>query len=369
MTIINSQPEPYSLLQLSSANGPVYRRVKRQPLRNARPEEIPLIDISDIFSTSASARSAVAAKVHHASSTIGFFYITGHGIPLEITAAASKSARDFFVQPEEVKDLVNADRVHGFNGWKPPKSQRINETESVDLRETFSLTYMPSLDPSVEDVKTIPDEIRSFLPTKEQELSFDETSSLPNFKQDIIAYWQACLKLTRALTRTFALSLSLPETYFDSKISHPDVALAMNFYPSIPVTTSTVASTEENVSIGSHTDFQLLWQDSVGGLQVLNPAGEWIKAVPIPGSLVVNIGDCLMRITNDQYQSTVHRVQNTSGRERLSMAYFFGFNLNEMCTVLESCVDEKNPAKYAEISCADWIKRRAEGMYVKEQNK
>lgn len=56
------------------------------------------------------------------------------------------------------------------------------------------------------------------------------------------------------------------------------------------------------VSIGSHTDFQLftiLWQDRTGGLQVLNKQGQWINAKPIDGTFVVNIADYLQRITND----------------------------------------------------------------------
>ena len=120
------------------------------------------------------------------------------------------------------------------------------------------------------------------------------------------------------------------------------------------------------VSIGSHTDFQLftiLWQDDRGGLQVLNRQGQWIRAAPIPGTLVVNIADYLQRITNDRYVSTVHRVQNRSGRERVSMPFFVGFNWNESCGVLDSCVAPGEEKKYNEISCAEWVKRRARAVY------
>lgn len=62
----------------------------------------------------------------------------------------------------------------------------------------------------------------------------------------------------------------------------------------------------------------------VGGLQVLNRDGQWIKAVPVEGAIVVNIGDFMMRLCNDIYISTVHRVYNRATVERVSMPFFFG---------------------------------------------
>ena len=73
--------------------------------------------------------------------------------------------------------------------------------------------------------------------------------------------------------------------------------------------------------------------------------------------------DYLQRITNDLYTSTVHRAINTSGHERVSMPFFFGFNLNETCGVLPSCVSEATPARYEEIGCEEWVRRRAGAMH------
>ena len=74
-----------------------------------------------------------------------------------------------------------------------------------------------------------------------------------------------------------------------------------------------------------HTDYgviTLLHQDDVGGLQVATRAGEWVTAHPIPGTLVINSGDLLGRWSNDRFKSNPHRVVNSSGRERLSIAVF-----------------------------------------------
>lgn len=140
----------------------------------------------------------------------------------------------------------------------------------------------------------------------------------------MIEYWRACLSTARRLVRTFALALDLPEDHFDTMTSHPDAAIALNYYPPIPQ--SALEDKEEAVSIGSHTDLQfftMLWQDQNGGLQVLNRDGQWLNATPIEGTFL-NIGDYLMRITNDRFVSTVHRAKNFNTNERFSMPFFFG---------------------------------------------
>lgn len=356
--------EEYTTLRLSSAKGPVYRRIKRTPLRDARPDEIPVIDVSGTFSATLSDRRAVAAQIHQAAANSGFFYVKNHGVPSSVIEAAHKSSLQFFRQSSEIKDKANVTHSGSFQGWKPPQSQRINTTESIDVRESFSFRYNPKYDPKVSgSLDAIPAEIKACLTS--DDYPWKQTSNLPAFKEDIIVYWQAGLGLARELVHSFALALSLPEDYFDAKVSVPDASVAINYYPPMD-TLPTTSSDPEKVSIGSHTDFQLftiLWQDSVGGLQVLNKEGEWINARPIEGTFVINIADYMQRITNDKYVSTVHRAKNLSGRERISMPLFFGFNLNETCGVLPSCWNDENPKRYEEIGCREWVELRVRAMH------
>ncbi|KAF6830839.1 1-aminocyclopropane-1-carboxylate oxidase 2 [Colletotrichum musicola] len=369
-TVATSEPET-TLLRFASGNGPVTRRILRTPLRDALETEIPVIDISPAFSEELAGRRSVAQKIREAATTSGFFYITNHGIDPAIADAAHEACLDYFRQDEESKMRSWVGKSRYFNGYKPPGSQRINKSESVDVRETFSWTYDPRHDPDVKDVDAIPEEARRYL--RIEDFHWEGTDNQPQFKKSIIRYWQSCLKLARVLVRAFALSLELPEDYFDAKFAYPDAALALNYYPPLvnaPSDTSD-GDADAKVSIGSHTDFQLftiLWQDSVGGLQVLNRQGQWIRAAPIPGTFVVNIADYLQRITNDTYVSTVHRAQNLSGRERISMPFFFGFGLHESCGVVDTCVKEGEQPKYEEIRCETWVQRRARAMHKTESD-
>jgi isopenicillin N synthase-like dioxygenase len=155
--------------------------------------------------------------------------------------------------------------------------------------------------------------------------------TVPSFKEDAIAYYQSMICLARRLTKVFALALGLDEDYFDALTTYPGADMAFNYYNPVGPNVGGVKGDEtlaHEVGLGSHTDLQcftILWQDMIGGLLIPNRDGEWIKATPIEGTFVVNIGDFLMRMTNDEWVSTVHRVQvNKSTEPRISMPLFFG---------------------------------------------
>jgi isopenicillin N synthase-like dioxygenase len=60
----------------------------------------------------------------------------------------------------------------------------------------------------------------------------------------------------------------------------------------------------------------------VGGLEVKHTALGWVRAPPIESALLVNLGDLAARWTEDQYQSTWHRVHNGSHQDRYSVPFF-----------------------------------------------
>ncbi|KAK8703878.1 hypothetical protein V6N13_047521 [Hibiscus sabdariffa] len=82
---------------------------------------------------------------------------------------------------------------------------------------------------------------------------------------------------------------------------------------------------ELTIGTSKHADstfLTVLLQDHIGGLQVLHE-NQWIDVPPVPGALVVNIGDLLQLITNDSLVSVEHRVLANSVGPRVSVASFF----------------------------------------------
>jgi isopenicillin N synthase-like dioxygenase len=123
-----------------------------------------------------------------------------------------------------------------------------------------------------------------------------------------------------------------------------------------------------NTGCRAHTDiggFTLLLQSSdTTALQVKNRQGEWIDAKPIEGTFVVNIGDTMQRWTNDQFVSTVHRVINIGGKERYSIAMFYGPNYFTNIDCIPTCHDDKIcPKKYEPILAGEFITNRLYDQY------
>ncbi|KAK4488405.1 hypothetical protein RD792_004168 [Penstemon davidsonii] len=78
---------------------------------------------------------------------------------------------------------------------------------------------------------------------------------------------------------------------------------------------------------------------------VRNNNGEWISAVPIPGTFVCNIGDMLKILTNGLYESTLHRVINNSQRYRVCVAYFHETNFDAAIEPMDMCVQRSGGTK------------------------
>ncbi|TGJ81969.1 hypothetical protein E0Z10_g6783 [Xylaria hypoxylon] len=340
-------------LELRTALGPVYRDVLPYQPRDCTLDEIPVIDLEPMFSSELSDRKKVSSAIKAAAVNNGFFYIKNHGIPAETIARCQGQVLNFMRQPLETKDRVESHKYSKYyNGYLGRLKAQVSPSETADVRESFTFRYSPELDPdNPKDISEVPDEIRPWI--RGEDFVWEGTKHLPGFKSDLVAYWSGCLRLARKLIGMFALSLDLEEDYWDNKVTYPGAETQEEIK-------------EKFVGLGSHTDLQLftlLWQDSVGGLQVLTREGQWIKAPPIEGTIVVNIGDYMMRLCNDIYKSTVHRVTNESTQERVSMPFFFGLNFNCVEGVVPSCTSKSNPAKYEPISCGDWCQMR-----FKQQN-
>ena len=86
---------------------------------------------------------------------------------------------------------------------------------------------------------------------------------------------------------------------------------------------------------------------------------EWVTAVPIEGTFVVNVGDLLARWSNDHFKSTPHRVVNSSGIERHTVAMFIDPNAN---TEVVPAYEGEAP-KYEPVKVGNYIQSRYDASF------
>jgi len=291
---------------------------------------IPIIDLAGSFSGDAAARRTTAGEIDRACRAVGFFYVRNHGIPEALIAGQFGAARDFFALGEAEKRGY----PQGLRpGYEPLEGQKFDPNAPGDLKEGFTIGIERG--PEHKLVKAgVPRHGANQWP-----------AGLPAFRTQSEAYFQAAHRLGLHIMGLVALALDLPESYFAPFFDDPSVSLRMLHYPPHPAD-----APARQLGCGAHTDWgsiTILAQDGAGGLELQTAAGDWIKALPIPGTFVVNLGDLLARWTNDLYRSTPHRViNNLSGRDRYSLALFLDPHYDARIECLPSCRSAENPPRY-----------------------
>jgi isopenicillin N synthase-like dioxygenase len=130
------------------------------------------------------------------------------------------------------------------------------------------------------------------------------------------------------LLRAIAVSLQLPEDYFDEPFRDSPAWMGKLVHY-----VGGVVEAAGDQGVGSHADYgfvTLLLQDDVGGLEVLPPGtSDWLPVEPLPGALVVNLGEMLEVATEGYLAATIHRVQAPPpGVDRYSVPFFWSPRLD-----------------------------------------
>ncbi len=243
---------------------------------------------------------------------------------------------------------ISVNHSKDYRGYVQIGDETLDPTKAPDLKECFNVG--PDLavdDPAVVAGKPF--------------AAINQWPESPSFKATLKTYHAAALELVVLLHRAFAIDLGIDERYFDERFSRAVGILRLLRYPPHPA-----AFDGSQYGAGTHTDYgnlTLLAQDEIGGLEVRSRDGRWIDVPPLPGALVCNIGDCLMRWSNDTYVSTPHRVVNRANRERYSVAFFGDPNAEALVTCLPTCLGPGDAPKYPPVTYGDYLRSRYDATY------
>jgi len=318
---------PYGLAELNKETG--IGGVGTTKQRN-----VPQIDMSDFENR----KAEIADELWAASTEIGFFQLVNHGIPQSQIDEAFDMTERFFALPNEVKAQYPLGK--GTNaGWEY-KAQVRPSTGTADNKESYQITLprMANLWPSGEE--------------------------LAGFKITMLAFERANWALGMRVLSCFALKLGFAPDFF-TEAHDPQSTEYQSTQRLIHYLPMENAKPDDfkGWRAGAHTDFDCLTllhqRVGQGGLQ-LCPGREsdgelaWTDVEPKPGVVTCNIGDMLMRWSDDQLLSTLHRVRMPAEHEYLGPRYSLPF----FCQANKDAVIQGPGKKYEPITAHDYLQQR-----------
>ncbi|KAL3626405.1 hypothetical protein CASFOL_029954 [Castilleja foliolosa] len=284
--------------------------------------QVPVIDLGEKSDT-------ITSELKRASKDWGFFQVVNHGISLDVLDGMLDGIKKFHEQDAEAKKLFcSSDRA-----------QRVKYGSNVDLYRSRAANWRDTLTISLGDADRL------------------EPDMLPEICRDsAIKYINEVTKLGETLFELLSEALGLQPDHLGAiaECIPGGRTFVGHYYPACP---------EPDLTMGTstHTDpsfLTILLQDQIGGLQVLHE-NQYINIQPLAGSLVVNIGDMLQIISNDEFISPEHRVLANRAGPRISVAGFFSgvASTDKVYGPIKELLSENSPARYKEFTVREYISK------------
>jgi isopenicillin N synthase-like dioxygenase len=283
---------------------------------------LPILDLNDFTSGTPTQRTAFVNRLRETAYGVGFFYLRGHGASAAQTQAVLQASKDFFALTNEQKQAIHMARSPHFRGY----------TASGDEITRGERDWREQLDIGAERTPLNLGESSPAWTRLQGPNQWPDT--LPQLKPAVLEWQNTLTDAARQLLRALALALGQPENRFEAAFAGAPVQhLKLIHYPGR-------AEGESTQGVGAHKDsgcLTLLLQDTQPGLQVWEraapgqdaSAGRWIDAPPIPGTVVINLGEVLEILSNGYLRANIHRVVSPpQNQDRLSVAFFISPRLD-----------------------------------------
>ncbi|WP_372971713.1 isopenicillin N synthase family dioxygenase [Marinobacter sp.] len=304
--------------------------------------DVPVIDLTDFDKR----RDEITDQLWQAATEVGFFQLSNHGLDLALIREAFGLSENFFALPEADKQRFSLKK--GLNsGWEF-KSQVRPSTGTADDKESFQITL-----PHMDDL-------------------WPNQTLVPEFQRVMLDFEYRAWQLGMKVLSCFADRLGFERDFFTRAHdrAQPDYQSTLRLLHYLPLPED--HQPDESIwRAGAHTDFDCLTmvfqQEGQGGLQV-SPGKdaegkgdnrEWFTVIPKEDRITCNIGDMLMRWSDDRLKSTLHRVRMPRAGEysgpRYSLAFF--------CQANKEVIIQGPEQKYPPISARDYLLQRIQANF------
>jgi isopenicillin N synthase-like dioxygenase len=303
---------------------------------------IPAVDLHEFTSRSDASKPSFVAKLGKSLQETGFVRLKNHGLGEKFLDELYKTAARFFSLPYEIKRGYERPEPGGLRGYTSFGLQHAPGYRSPDLKEFFQFGQPdPPLDKNLE-----------FFPNV-------MVNEVPAFSHQALKLFRGLEKTGKYLLRAIALYLQLEENYFDDWITDGDSILRIIHYPPI------IREPQSSLRAAEHEDINLVTLQTAAsweGLEFMDHRQLWNPLITEPEDLIINVGDMLQRLTNNQLSSVTHRVVNPPkekwNQSRYSMLFFLYPKANMPLHCRETGIPNSGTRAYPNITAGEYLKER-----------
>lgn len=310
---------------------------------------IPSVDLNNFLSDDQLLKNNFVKKLGKAYQEIGFVALKGHFLKDSDIKNIYKYIKAFFDLSDDIKRKYELEGFSGQRGYTSFGKEHAKGKEHGDLKEFWH--FGQYLDDEEYSQFSYPKNLY--------------VQEIPEFNEIGKTVFKALEKTAIYVLRAISLYLELDEYHFDKYVKKGNSILRPIHYP--PIKTKPKGA-ERAAAHGDINLITLLMGAHGKGLQVLTNDGEWIDAIAEKDEIVINVGDMLSRYTNNKLKSTIHKVINPPKELWKKSRYSIPFFLHPIGTmklnVLDSCIDDKNPKKYDDITAHDFLIQRLKDIGV-----
>ncbi|KAL6615361.1 hypothetical protein ACP70R_037631 [Stipagrostis hirtigluma subsp. patula] len=282
-------------------------------------------------------RPDAVALIRAAARSCGFFHATNHGVPADVIGSALSAARAFHEQPRAIRSELYSLAPVGAVAYSTIPSSPEQGGPLLPWRDSLRVRFGPA-EP---DLGRLPAACRDAL----------------------LGYQRSLTAFGKEMAGLLSEALGVEAERLERAMQVEGWLMACHYYPPCPEPERVIGSLE-------HTDpslFTVLAQDDAGGLQVRNGDdgdGGWVEVAPVSGALLVNIGDVLKMVSNDEFKSVEHRVVIKSTQDaRVSIALFFNpakRDKSDLFGPLPELMTAERPARYRSFTVPEFMNFRRE---------
>ncbi|MEK6627989.1 MAG: 2-oxoglutarate and iron-dependent oxygenase domain-containing protein [Bdellovibrionota bacterium] len=304
--------------------------------------KVPILSLGSYLHGSEAEKLKFIELLFHGIKDYGFIILKDHDVSTELLAQAYQVLEKLFKLPEAQKKSYISKLGGGQRGYTAFGTEHAKGAAVMDLKEFWHIG------------REVPQE-HAFSKYYSKNIWPDDT--VPEFRAIFEKLYSQLELAGIQMMEALSYPLQVEKDFFTKEVVEGNSILRLLHYPPIPQDVD-----PRCVRAAAHEDINfitILPAATTSGLQLKDRDGTWLDIECDYGSLIVDAGDMLARITNDVIPSTTHRVinpQDGTNNSRYSMPFFMHPHPESVLSCLASC--RGDGAKYADITSHEFLIQR-----------